>query len=75
MADDKTIEWVKRCRDGEDIPHQAVVEHKLTRWFAFTTIDGKNVAFAEANGDRVDFVTGELVTNPDYIPPPGDYHG
>ena len=75
MNDTELVQWVKRCRDGEDIPHTAVIEHRLNRWFMFTEIEGKNVAFAEADGKRVDFITGEIVYNDDYIPPPGDHHG
>jgi hypothetical protein len=64
------MQWIKRCRDGDEIPGQAVIEHKLNRWFAFTMIGGKQVALAERDGRRMDFTTGELVTDPDYIEPP-----
>jgi hypothetical protein len=65
--------WVARCRAGEEIPHQKIVAYALTRWFLFTPIKGKqdaSLALAEADGRRVDFTTGEMVSDPDYVPPP-----
>jgi hypothetical protein len=63
------MQWVKRCRDGDEIPSEAVLKHKLNRWFAFTIIDGKQVALAERDGRKVDFATNELVIDPDYKSP------
>ena len=64
------IRWIKRCRDGDEIPSHAVIEHKLNRWFAFTVIDGKQVALAEATGEKFDFATGEMIADPNYTKPP-----
>lgn len=65
--------WVARCRADGEIPHAEIARYELTRWFLFTPIEGRqdaSLAFAEADGRRVDYVTGEIVLNPDYVPPP-----
>jgi len=61
MCDDTLEDWKRRCRDGEEIPCQAIVDHGLTEWFMFMPIDeerdvlkrGVLLAFAEVSEEQL----------------------
>jgi hypothetical protein len=47
--------WKAQCRADQEIPVQAIMDHKLTRWFMFMPAKRQHYAlvFAEATGKVV----------------------